>query len=191
MHETLARSEDPLLAEFAAVIDRRRETKMRIGTAVLRNEARAVETEIKFAGYLDQQRKSIDKLKAAEAVADSRVDRVRLDQRAIAGDAGDAGASAAEHDRPGEPDSRSDAGGAEPGACVDPGARSETAGELAIRHFDKVVRIAGDTTTADFVARRREQGPFRPLGTSLNKNGFSHGPFSLSCRDVDRPTPRR
>jgi tRNA uridine 5-carboxymethylaminomethyl modification enzyme len=32
------------------------------------NEARAVETEIKFAGYLEQQRKSIIKLKAAEAV---------------------------------------------------------------------------------------------------------------------------
>jgi len=36
--------------------------------AVLRNEARAVETEIKFAGYLDQQKKSIEKLKAAESV---------------------------------------------------------------------------------------------------------------------------
>jgi tRNA uridine 5-carboxymethylaminomethyl modification enzyme len=36
--------------------------------AVFRNEARAVETEIKFAGYLDQQRKSIEKLKAAESV---------------------------------------------------------------------------------------------------------------------------
>jgi tRNA uridine 5-carboxymethylaminomethyl modification enzyme len=34
----------------------------------LRNEARAVETGIKFAGYLDQQKKSIEKLKAAEAV---------------------------------------------------------------------------------------------------------------------------
>jgi tRNA uridine 5-carboxymethylaminomethyl modification enzyme len=33
-----------------------------------RNEARAVETEIKFAGYLGQQTKSIAKLKAAEAV---------------------------------------------------------------------------------------------------------------------------
>ena len=32
------------------------------------NEARAVETEIKFAGYLEQQRKSIIKLKTAEAV---------------------------------------------------------------------------------------------------------------------------
>jgi tRNA uridine 5-carboxymethylaminomethyl modification enzyme len=39
-----------------------------VGTVVLRNEARAVETEIKFAGYLEQQKKSIEKLKAAEAV---------------------------------------------------------------------------------------------------------------------------
>ncbi len=37
--------------------------------ATIRNEARAVETEIKFAGYLDQQKKSIEKLKAAESVA--------------------------------------------------------------------------------------------------------------------------
>jgi tRNA uridine 5-carboxymethylaminomethyl modification enzyme len=36
--------------------------------AAIRNEARAVETEIKFAGYLEQQKKSIEKLKAAEAV---------------------------------------------------------------------------------------------------------------------------
>jgi tRNA uridine 5-carboxymethylaminomethyl modification enzyme len=35
---------------------------------VVRNEARAVETEIKFAGYLEQQKKSIEKLKAAESV---------------------------------------------------------------------------------------------------------------------------
>jgi tRNA uridine 5-carboxymethylaminomethyl modification enzyme len=34
-----------------------------------RNEARAVETEIKFAGYLEQQKKSIARLKAAESVA--------------------------------------------------------------------------------------------------------------------------
>ena len=39
-----------------------------IERAAIRNEARAVETEIKFAGYLDQQKKSIEKLKAAEAV---------------------------------------------------------------------------------------------------------------------------
>jgi tRNA uridine 5-carboxymethylaminomethyl modification enzyme len=36
--------------------------------AVSRNEARAVETEIKFSGYLDQQKRSIAKLKAAEAI---------------------------------------------------------------------------------------------------------------------------
>ena len=40
-----------------------------IERSTIRNEARAVETEIKFAGYLDQQRKSIEKLKAAEALA--------------------------------------------------------------------------------------------------------------------------
>jgi tRNA uridine 5-carboxymethylaminomethyl modification enzyme len=41
----------------------------RVLRAAMRNEARAVETEIKFAGYLEQQKKSIEKLKAAEAVA--------------------------------------------------------------------------------------------------------------------------
>ena len=42
------------------------------GTALnarARNELRAVETEIKYAGYLDQQRKSIEKLKRAEGQA--------------------------------------------------------------------------------------------------------------------------
>jgi len=36
--------------------------------AIPRNEARAVETEIKFAGYLEQQKKAIQKLKDAETV---------------------------------------------------------------------------------------------------------------------------
>lgn len=54
----------PILAPMLAVDERDA-----IARAVFRNEARAVETEIKFAGYLDQQRKSIAKLKAAEAVA--------------------------------------------------------------------------------------------------------------------------
>jgi tRNA uridine 5-carboxymethylaminomethyl modification enzyme len=40
-----------------------------IRRSAARNEARAVETEIKFAGYLEQQKRSIEKLKAAEAVA--------------------------------------------------------------------------------------------------------------------------
>jgi tRNA uridine 5-carboxymethylaminomethyl modification enzyme len=55
---------DPLLAEMMAQPDQTPEAR-----AALRNEARAVETEIKFAGYLEQQKKSIAKLKAAEGVA--------------------------------------------------------------------------------------------------------------------------
>jgi tRNA uridine 5-carboxymethylaminomethyl modification enzyme len=39
-----------------------------IARSTRRNEARAVETEIKFAGYLEQQKKSIARLKAAESV---------------------------------------------------------------------------------------------------------------------------
>jgi len=35
-------------------------------TAAVRNELRSVETEIKYAGYLDQQTKSIERLKKAE-----------------------------------------------------------------------------------------------------------------------------
>ena len=55
---------DPLLAELAHV-----EHDAVVRRAMLHNEARAVETEIKFAGYLDQQKKAIEKLKAAESVA--------------------------------------------------------------------------------------------------------------------------
>ncbi len=56
--------EAPLLAEAFG-----RPDHSPIERAALRNEARAVETEIKFAGYLDQQKKSIEKLKAAESVS--------------------------------------------------------------------------------------------------------------------------
>jgi tRNA uridine 5-carboxymethylaminomethyl modification enzyme len=62
MREELAA--EPLLAEMFGQPDH-----TSIERAAIRNEARAVETEIKFAGYLDQQKKSIAKLKAAEAVA--------------------------------------------------------------------------------------------------------------------------
>jgi tRNA uridine 5-carboxymethylaminomethyl modification enzyme len=55
---------EPLLAEMIARPDQSPEAR-----AALRNEAHAVETEIKFAGYLEQQKKSIAKLKAAEGVA--------------------------------------------------------------------------------------------------------------------------
>jgi tRNA uridine 5-carboxymethylaminomethyl modification enzyme len=57
--------QQPILADWADRLD----THGCVEAAVLRNEARAVETEIKFAGYLDQQKKAIDKLKAAESVA--------------------------------------------------------------------------------------------------------------------------
>jgi tRNA uridine 5-carboxymethylaminomethyl modification enzyme len=53
---------DPLLRGLVAETDDERLA------AIPRNEARAVETEIKFAGYLDQQRKAIQKLKEAEGV---------------------------------------------------------------------------------------------------------------------------
>jgi tRNA uridine 5-carboxymethylaminomethyl modification enzyme len=54
---------EPLLAIFTTLAAQTPEAR-----AALRNEARAVETGIKFAGYLEQQKKSIVKLKAAEAV---------------------------------------------------------------------------------------------------------------------------
>jgi tRNA uridine 5-carboxymethylaminomethyl modification enzyme len=57
---------DPLLADFSAS---REGFSDPLERAAMRNEARAVETEIKFAGYLEQQKKSIEKLKAAEGVA--------------------------------------------------------------------------------------------------------------------------
>jgi tRNA uridine 5-carboxymethylaminomethyl modification enzyme len=95
LRDELAR--DPLLASFAAVLNAgphsttiapaisaqgRLSTSVAAATsaqddnsdahiarAMMRNEARAVETEIKFAGYLEQQKKSIERLKAAESVS--------------------------------------------------------------------------------------------------------------------------
>jgi tRNA uridine 5-carboxymethylaminomethyl modification enzyme len=63
LRDDLAR--DPLLAEFAVA----RESRDGVQRSGMRNEARAVETEIKFAGYLEQQKKSIARLKAAESVS--------------------------------------------------------------------------------------------------------------------------
>jgi tRNA uridine 5-carboxymethylaminomethyl modification enzyme len=74
--------EEPLLADYSdALSAQNRNGNSRTMPAVLRNEARAVETDIKFAGYLEQQRKSIDKLKAAESVAIPEW----IDYRAISG----------------------------------------------------------------------------------------------------------
>ena len=52
---------DPLLRELVQIGSERL-------ASIPRNEARAVETEIKFAGYLEQQKKAIQKLKEAEGV---------------------------------------------------------------------------------------------------------------------------
>ena len=90
--------------------------------AAIRNEARAVETEIKFAGYLDQQKKSIEKLKAAEAVAIPDW----MEYRAISGLSREM-RETLERVRPATIGQASripgrHAGGAEPGACIHPAA---------------------------------------------------------------------
>jgi tRNA uridine 5-carboxymethylaminomethyl modification enzyme len=78
-------AQEPLLAEMAAILnkepDRDATAEIAVLRGVFRNEARAVETEIKFAGYLEQQKKAIKKLKAAEAVAIPEW----IDYRAISG----------------------------------------------------------------------------------------------------------
>jgi tRNA uridine 5-carboxymethylaminomethyl modification enzyme len=72
-------AQDPLLTEMAAALvplannaatagPADSESERRVLRSSFRSEARSVETGIKFAGYLEQQRKSIDKLKAAESV---------------------------------------------------------------------------------------------------------------------------
>ncbi|WP_348263183.1 tRNA uridine-5-carboxymethylaminomethyl(34) synthesis enzyme MnmG [Telmatobacter sp. DSM 110680] len=62
LRESLAA--DPQLAALAHIAE-----DAAVRRAQLHNEARAVETEIKFSGYLDQQLKAIAKLKAAEGVS--------------------------------------------------------------------------------------------------------------------------
>ena len=63
---------EPLLASYTAAIkaspSTQRDGSISTLRSAFRNEAHAVETEIKFAGYLAQQKKAIEKLKAAEAV---------------------------------------------------------------------------------------------------------------------------
>lgn len=56
----------PFLREEIGKIADLREYADEAMTSRVRNELRAVETEIKFAGYLEQQRRSIEKLKKAE-----------------------------------------------------------------------------------------------------------------------------
>jgi hypothetical protein len=83
----------------------------------VRNEARAVETEIKFAGYLDQQKKSIEKLKAAESVTIPDW----IEYSAISGLSREMRETLERvpphHHRPGQPHSRRHPGRALAGAC--------------------------------------------------------------------------
>ncbi len=95
----------PLLVEMAAAVERG-------GTlpSIIRNEARAVETEIKFAGYLEQQKKSIDKLKAAEAVAIPEWIEYGNHQRAFPRNARNPGTGPPRNHRASQSHSRSDPG---------------------------------------------------------------------------------
>ncbi len=118
-------SADPLLGDFAHV-----EEDPAMRRALLRNEARAVETEIKFAGYLEQQKKSYREAEGCRNGRDPGMDKLRCDQRPFAGDAGNAGAGEAGDHRAGKPDPGSNAGGAFPGACLHSRAGSRTAAAI-------------------------------------------------------------
>jgi len=63
IREEFAKEESPLFAPLL------QQNQSKVLSAQVRNELKAIETEIKYAGYLDQQRKSIDKLKKAEGRA--------------------------------------------------------------------------------------------------------------------------
>jgi len=62
LREEFAKAEEAQTL-FAPLIQ---SNQTRLMSVQIRNELKAIETEIKYAGYLDQQRKSIDKLKKAE-----------------------------------------------------------------------------------------------------------------------------
>jgi tRNA uridine 5-carboxymethylaminomethyl modification enzyme len=62
LREEFAKAEE-VTTLFAPLLEA---NQTKLLSAQVRNELKAIETEIKYAGYLDQQRKSIDKLKKAE-----------------------------------------------------------------------------------------------------------------------------
>jgi len=64
LHEMLG--SQPILDEWATAVKAVSETRL---PAWVRNEMKTVETEIKYAGYLDQQRKAMEKLKRSEQKA--------------------------------------------------------------------------------------------------------------------------
>jgi tRNA uridine 5-carboxymethylaminomethyl modification enzyme len=62
LRERLA-NEGPVLAEWVAAMDSTAGSRL---PSWVRNEMKTVETEIKYSGYLDQQRRSIEKMRKAE-----------------------------------------------------------------------------------------------------------------------------
>jgi len=62
LHDRIANA-DPILQPWIAAIESAANKKL---TAWVRNEMKTVETEIKYSGYLDQQRRSIEKMRKAE-----------------------------------------------------------------------------------------------------------------------------
>ena len=67
LREDLAALEDRTI--FAPWLKEPEEDSSRVLSSGVRNELKSVETEIKYSGYLDQQKKSIEKLKKAEGRA--------------------------------------------------------------------------------------------------------------------------
>jgi tRNA uridine 5-carboxymethylaminomethyl modification enzyme len=59
-------NEDVALAEWVAAMDTAASSGGSRLPAWVRNEMKTVETEIKYSGYLDQQRRSIEKMRKAE-----------------------------------------------------------------------------------------------------------------------------
>ncbi len=57
---------DPILTDWVAVMDSSAASGNSRLPASVRNEMKTVETEIKYSGYLDQQRRSIEKMRKAE-----------------------------------------------------------------------------------------------------------------------------
>ena len=57
---------DPILTDWVAVMDSSAASGNSRLPAWVRNEMKTVETEIKYSGYLDQQRRSIEKMRKAE-----------------------------------------------------------------------------------------------------------------------------
>ena len=100
-------------------------------SSAVRNELKSVETEIKYAGYLDQQQKAIERLKKAEQRNIPEWFDYARGKRTLARDEREAPARAPADAGAGEPHPWSDAGGGLAGECVyrNPGA-ADTAGTV-------------------------------------------------------------